>query len=72
MSQLGTGHAPGEPEIVPDERAGSRLAPERLRLDDQRPQSFGRAVHPSGQPSRTRPEDCEIVDRLGRPGGDSV
>ena len=57
-------HARGEAEVVLDPRRRPGLAARRLALDDDRPQSLGRAVHRGGEARRAGADDHRVV--LGR------
>src|SRR4029078_8944900 len=45
LRELSPAQPPREPEVVPDTRARSGLAADRLELADERAQALGRTVH---------------------------
>ena len=59
--QLCTANALREARVVLDPRAGSRLAPRSHAFENDRAQSFGGGVDRSGEPSRARPNDDDVV-----------
>ena len=54
LGELGAADAAREAEVVADQRAGARLAADRLALDDQRREALRRRVDGGGQAGRAR------------------
>ena len=54
-----------EAEIVLDPRAGAGLAARRMAIDEQRAQTFRRAVHRRREAGRPGADDDQIVDVVG-------
>ena len=63
---MSTADPAGEPGVVPDERTGPRLPPDRLLLDHQGAKALRRGVDGSSQAGRPGAHDHDVVQGLGR------
>ncbi len=63
-AQLTTRDATREAQVVADHRAGASLPTERLGLDDQCRQAFGRRVDGRPEPCRASSNDCQVEDHV--------
>ena len=63
------GDAVGEAQVVLDPGALAGLAAGRGPLDQDGPQPLGRAVHGRAEAGRAAADDDEVVELLGRGGG---
>ena len=55
LGEVGPGDAPSEPEVVPDQRAGRRLATDGLAFDDEGLEALRRRVDRGRQPAGPAP-----------------
>ena len=69
LGELRAGHAVGEAEVVLDPRALPGLPAGGGPLDQHGPQPLGRAVHRRAEPGRAAADDHQVVEVLGRRGG---
>ena len=61
LGEVGAAQALGEPQVVLDRRALSRLAAGGLALDDDGAQALGGRVHRGGQAGRPAADDAHVV-----------
>ena len=64
--QLGAADAPGEPEVVPDHGARTRLTAQRFAFHQGGPQPLGTRVDGGRQPRRSASHDDHVVGDGGR------
>src|ERR1700730_10194774 len=69
--ELRTADSAGEPKVVPDERAGPRLAAERLPLEQCGRQAFCGTIHRRGKSSWAGPSDDYVICALAWPDVDT-
>ena len=69
VGQLRAGHPVREAQVVLDPRALPGLPAGRQPLDQHGPQPLGRAVHRGAQPGRAAADHDQVVEVLGRRGG---
>ncbi len=69
VGQLRSGHPVREAQVVLDPRALPGLPAGRELLDQHGPQPLGRAVHRGAQPGRAAADHDQVVEVLGRRGG---
>ena len=65
LGELSAAHAAGEPEIVADQRARSRLPTDPSALDHECRQSLRRGIHRGGQTGGARADDRDVEIALG-------
>src|SRR4051794_38567903 len=72
LSELGSTHAPGKAEVVPDQRARPGLAADRRALDRERAKALRGGVHRRGEACRSGADDDHVeVALLAEAGRDS-
>jgi len=71
VGELGPGHPVREAQVVLDPGALARLASGRGALDEHGAQPLGRPVHRRAQAGRAAANDDQVVEVLGRRGGQS-